>query len=47
MRVDLLFSYYYLLREENRYKIELADLSLLDYPPSKGPTLYGCLVSLL
>jgi hypothetical protein len=27
--------------------MELADLSLLNYPPSKGPTLYGCLISLL
>ena len=46
-RVDLLFGHYYLLRGENRRKMELADLSLLDYPPSKGPTLYGCLISLL
>ena len=46
-RVDLLFGHYYLLRGENRRKIELADLSLLDYPPSEGPTLCGCLVSLL
>jgi hypothetical protein len=27
--------------------MELADLSLLDYPPSEGPTPCGCLVSLL
>jgi hypothetical protein len=27
--------------------MELADLSLLDYPPLEGPTLYGYLVSLL
>jgi hypothetical protein len=46
-RVDLLFGHYYLLRGENRRKMELADLSLLDYPPSEGPTLCGCLVSLL
>ena len=46
-RVDLLFGHYYLLRGENRRKIELADLSLLDYPPSEGPTTCGCLVSLL
>jgi hypothetical protein len=46
-RVDLLFGYYYLLRGENRRKMELADLSLLDYPPSEGPTPCGCLVSLL
>ena len=46
-RVDLLFSHYYLLRGENRRKMELADLSLLDYPPSEGPTPCGCLVSLL
>jgi hypothetical protein len=32
-RVDLLFGHYYLLRGENRRKLELADLSLLDYPP--------------
>ncbi|KAM4067976.1 centromere DNA-binding protein complex CBF3 subunit [Hirsutella rhossiliensis] len=37
-RVDLLFGHYYLLRGENRRKMELADLSLLDYPPSEGPT---------
>ena len=46
-RVDLLLGHYYLLRGENRRKMELADLSLLDYPPSEGPTLCGCLVSLL
>ncbi|XP_044722252.1 centromere DNA-binding protein complex CBF3 subunit [Hirsutella rhossiliensis] len=46
-RVDLLFGHYYLLRGENRRKMELADLSLLDYPPSEGPTPCGCLVSLL
>ncbi|KAM4066406.1 centromere DNA-binding protein complex CBF3 subunit [Hirsutella rhossiliensis] len=28
---------------ENRRKMELADLSLLDYPPSEGPTPCGCL----
>ena len=27
--------------------MELADLSLLDYPASEGPTQCGCLVSLL
>jgi hypothetical protein len=32
---------------ENRRKIELADLSLLDYPAAEGPTTCGCLVSLL
>jgi hypothetical protein len=46
-RVDLLLGHYYLLRGENRRKMELADLSLLDYPPSEGPTACGCLVSLL
>jgi centromere DNA-binding complex CBF3 subunit-like protein/transcriptional activator of glycolytic enzymes GCR1 len=46
-RVDLLFGHYYLLRGENRRRMELADLSLLDYPPSEGPTPCGCLVSLL
>jgi hypothetical protein len=46
-RVDLLFGHYYLLRGENRRKMELADLSLLDYPPAEGPTPCGCLVSLL
>ena len=46
-RVDLLFGHYYLLRGENRRKMELADLSLLDYPPIEGPTQCGCLVSLL
>ncbi|KAG6990365.1 High-osmolarity-induced transcription protein 1 [Fusarium oxysporum f. sp. conglutinans] len=47
IRVDLLFGYYYLLRGENRRKMELADLSLLDYPSSEGPTPCGCLVTLL
>ena len=46
-RANLLFSHYYLLRGENRRKMEIADLSLLDYPPSEGPTVCGCLVSLL
>ncbi|KAL9563896.1 hypothetical protein ACKAV7_011931 [Fusarium commune] len=46
-RVDLLFGHYYLLRGENRRKIELADLSLLDYPSSEGPTPCGCLITLL
>jgi hypothetical protein len=46
-RVDLLFGHYYLLRGENRRKMELADLSLLDYPPTEGPTPCSCLVSLL
>ncbi|KAF6524742.1 hypothetical protein HZS61_010537 [Fusarium oxysporum f. sp. conglutinans] len=46
-RVDLLFGHYYLLRGENRRKMELADLSLLDYPSSEGPTPCGCLVTLL
>ncbi|KAK3906347.1 hypothetical protein C8A05DRAFT_29789 [Staphylotrichum tortipilum] len=46
-RVDLLFGHYYLLRGENRRKLELADLSLLDYPREEGPTLCGCLVLLL
>jgi len=27
--------------------MELADLSFLNYPSIKGPTQYGCLVSLL
>ena len=47
VRVDLLFGHYYLLRGENRRKMELADLSLLDYPSTEGPTQCGCLVSLL
>jgi len=46
-RVDLLFGHYCLLRGENRRKMELADLSLLDYPPTEGPTLCGCLMALL
>src|SRR5260370_39168118 len=46
-RADLLLGHYYLLRGENRRKMELADLSLLDYPPSEGPTTCGYLVSLL
>ena len=47
MRVDLLFGYYYLLYGENRQKIELIDLLLLNYPPIEGLTLYRYLVSLL
>ncbi|XP_044715448.1 centromere DNA-binding protein complex CBF3 subunit [Hirsutella rhossiliensis] len=39
-RVDLLFGHYYLLRGENRRKMELADLSLLDYPPSEARPLW-------
>lgn len=46
-RADLLLGHYYLLRGENRRKMEIADLSLLDYPQSEGPTACGCLVSLL
>ena len=46
-RINLLFGHYYLLRRENRRKIKLADLSFLNYPPTEGPTQYGCLVSLL
>ena len=46
-RADLLLGHYYLLRGENRRKMELADLSLLDYPAAEGPTTCGCLVSLL
>jgi hypothetical protein len=46
-RVDLLFGHYYLLRNENRRKMELADLSLLDYPLFEGPTPCNCLVTLL
>ena len=46
-RVDLLFGHYYLLRGENRRKMELADLSLLEYPPAEGPTPCYCLVTLL
>jgi hypothetical protein len=46
-RVDLLFGHYYLLYGENRRKMELADLSLLDYPPIEGPTPCRYLVSLL
>ncbi len=37
-RVDLFFGHYFLLRGENRRKMELADLSLFDYPSSEGPT---------
>jgi len=46
-RVDLLFGHYYLLHGENRRKMELADLSLLDCPSTEGPTQCDCLVSLL
>ena len=47
MRVDLLFSYYYLLYKENKRKIELMDLSLLEYPPTEGLTPCHYLVTLL
>ena len=43
--VDLLFGHYYLLRGENRRRIEL--IPLLNYLPSEGPTLYSYLISLL
>jgi hypothetical protein len=46
-RADLLLGHYYLLRGENRRKIELADLSLLDYPAAEGPITCSYLVSLL
>jgi hypothetical protein len=46
-RIDLLFGHYYLLRGENRRKMELADLSLLTYPDSEGPSQCNCLVALL
>ncbi|PNP73226.1 hypothetical protein FNYG_13437 [Fusarium nygamai] len=46
-RVNLLFSHYYLLQGENRRKIELTDLSLLNYLSSEGPTPYSCLITLL
>ena len=47
MRVNLLFSYYYLLYRENRRKMELTDLLLLEYLPMEGLTLYYYLVILL
>jgi hypothetical protein len=47
MRTDLLLGHYYLLHGENRRKMELADLSLLDYPATEGPMTCSCLVSLL
>jgi hypothetical protein len=47
MRTNLLFSHYYLLYRENRRKMELTDLSLLDYPAVEGPITCGCLMSLL
>src|SRR3569833_888053 len=46
-RIDLLLDNYNLLRGENRRKMELADLSLLKYPPSEGASVCCCLVSLL
>lgn len=46
-RVDLLFGRFYLRGGKNRRKMELADLSLLDYPSSEGPTQCGCLVGVL
>jgi hypothetical protein len=46
-RVNLLFGHYYLLRGENRRKMELTDLSMFNYLPSEGLTPCGCLVSLL
>jgi hypothetical protein len=44
---DLLLGYYYLLCGENRQKMELADLFLLDYPAAEGLITCSCLVSLL
>jgi hypothetical protein len=47
MHTNLLFGHYYLLYRENRRKIELTDLFLLDYPAIEGPTMCGYLISLL
>jgi hypothetical protein len=46
-RIDLLFGHYYLLRGENRRKMDLADLSLLTYPDSESSSQCNCLVALL
>ena len=37
-RVDILMGHFFVLRGENRREAELADLSLLSYPPIEGPT---------
>ena len=37
-RVDVLMGHFYVLRGENRREGELADLGLLTYPPTEGPT---------
>ena len=37
-RVDALMGHFYVLRGENRREAELADLALLSYPTSEGPT---------
>jgi hypothetical protein len=46
-RLDLLFGHYYLLRGENRRRMEIADLSLTSYPSHEGPTPCHCLVLLI
>jgi hypothetical protein len=37
-RLDILMGHFYVLRGENRREGELADLALLTYPPTEGPT---------
>jgi hypothetical protein len=37
-RLDVLMGHFYVLRGENRREGELADLALLSYPPTEGPT---------
>jgi hypothetical protein len=37
-RLDVLMGHFYVLRGENRREGELADLALLTYPPTEGPT---------
>lgn len=37
-RLDALMGHFYVLRGENRREAELADLALLTYPSSEGPT---------
>jgi hypothetical protein len=37
-RLDVLMGHFYVLRGENRREAELADLALLSYPPTEGPT---------
>jgi len=46
-RLDVLAGHFFVLRGENRRKLELPDMSLLEYPREEGPTPCFALVFLL